>query len=319
VNWYGPGAMTARVGDVPVRLEQKTDYPRGGSITLRVAPERPAEFTLKLRIPHWSAATKVTVNGQPRSDVTAGRYLAVRQTWRPGDVVTIDLDMTPRYWAGERECTGKVSLYHGPLLLAYEPPESQRLKFTPEWKHFGPLSAAKDAGAAVEWTFEGEGVKWFGRRYDDGGKVAVSIDGKRVAVVDQYGPVRDLPFEWEHKGLAPGKHTVRIEALGEKVDASKGTWNNIAGFGPAGSANPVAGASITAPAVDVTRMKAERVDRGDGAVVRFTVHDVDGHPVPLRDFGSAGRDRVPYLTWLPAKNATVVPFARSNPLRMTGR
>jgi DUF1680 family protein len=319
VNWYGPGAMAARVGDVPVRLEQETDYPRGGSITLHVAPERPAEFTLKLRIPHWSAATKVTVNGQPQANVAAGRYLAVRQTWRRGDVVTIDLDMSPRFWAGERECAGKVSLYHGPLLLAHEPPESRRLKFTREWKHFGPLSAAKDAGAAVEWAFEGEGVKWFGCRFDDGGKAAVSIDGKRVAVADQYGPGRDLPFEWEHKGLAPGKHTVRIEVLGEKAEASKGAWNNITGFGPAGSTDPVAGVSITAPVVDEARMKSEPVDRGDGAVVRFTVHDVDGRPVQLLDFGSAGRGRVPYVTWLPARNATAVPFARSNPLRMTGR
>jgi DUF1680 family protein len=121
VNWYGPSTMSASVRGVPVRLEQKTDYPAGGRVVLRVIPEQPAEFTLKLRVPHWSQRTTVMVNGKAVPDVAAGRYVAVRQTWRRNDQITIDFDMGLRAWAGERECAGKVSLYQGPLLLAHEP------------------------------------------------------------------------------------------------------------------------------------------------------------------------------------------------------
>ena len=316
LNWYGPSTLAATVRDTPVRLEQQTDYPRGGRVTVRVSPERPAEFTLKLRVPHWSKATRITVNGQAVPDVSAGRHVALARQWKAGDTVRIDLDMTPHAWTGERECAGNVSLYHGPLLLAYEPPAERRLKFTPQWKHFGPLSAAKDAGAVVEWSFEGEGVKWFGRRFDDGGRAAVSIDGRRVAVIDQYGPGRDLPFEWEHKGLTPGKHTIRLEVLGEKAEASQGTWNNITGFGPAGAAEPSVGTLMELPVVDLKQLQVRPDDSpAEGAIVSVTASDAAGRPLRLRDFGSAGRGRVPYATWLQVKNASAVPFSRASPLR----
>lgn len=120
LNWYGPSTMTAKAGDVVVRLEQETDYPRGGRVVLRVSPERPSTFTLRLRIPHWSAKTSITVNGELAADVKAGTYHAVDRQWQSGDGIEIALDMSPHYWLGEKECAGKASLYRGPLLLACE-------------------------------------------------------------------------------------------------------------------------------------------------------------------------------------------------------
>ena len=37
------------------------------------------------------------------------------------DVIELTLDFSPRIWAGERECAGKMSIYRGPILLAYDP------------------------------------------------------------------------------------------------------------------------------------------------------------------------------------------------------
>jgi hypothetical protein len=315
LNWYGPSTMTATVAGTRVTLEQETEYPAVGTVVLVVSPEKPAEFTLRLRVPHWSSATRVFLNREAAPDVAAGRYFSIRRRWQPGDVVAVRLDTTPRYWAGERECAGKASLYHGPLLMAYEVPPAQRLTFTPQWKHFGELSACNEAGAAVEWAFEGEGVKWFGRRYDDGGKAAVSIDGKRVATVDQYGPGRDLPFEWEHKGLPAGRHTVLIEVLGEKAQAAKGTWCNISGLGAAGAPAPTAAVSGGGPAIHVGRAAPRSSLPGGAAVVGWQLSDVDGREVRLVDFGSAGRDRLPYVTWLPAQGAKPTAFSRPNPSR----
>ena len=118
LNWYGPSTIAARVGETPVTLTQVTEYPRGGRVTLTVAPEAPLAYALKLRIPYWSAETAVSVNGSPVSPVVPGRYLTLERTWRPGDVVELDLDLSLRYWTGERECAGKVSVYAGPLLMA---------------------------------------------------------------------------------------------------------------------------------------------------------------------------------------------------------
>jgi hypothetical protein len=82
------------------------------------APER---FTLHLRIPGWSRHTRVDVNGEQQANITPGSYLPLDRIWQPGDRVEITLDMSLRLWVGEREAQGKVSLYTGPILLAYDP------------------------------------------------------------------------------------------------------------------------------------------------------------------------------------------------------
>lgn len=122
LNWYGPSSMAAKLNGATVTITQETDYPRDGRIALKVSPERVMKFPLKLRIPHWSAKSRVRVNGQPVPDVKPGAYVALDRDWKSGDIVQVDLDMSLHYWVGERECTGKASIYRGPLLLVYELP-----------------------------------------------------------------------------------------------------------------------------------------------------------------------------------------------------
>lgn len=121
LNWYGPAAMeiVLRCG-VKVHLRQETDYPHSGRIRLHVAPRRAHAFALKLRVPHWSARTRVRINGTSMRGVIAGEYLTIERRWKEGDCVEIDLDMSLHYWLGQRECRGKASLYRGPVLLTYD-------------------------------------------------------------------------------------------------------------------------------------------------------------------------------------------------------
>jgi hypothetical protein len=119
LNWYGRSTMTARLGGTEVALEQQTDYPRDGRVLLKVSPKGELRFPLKMRIPAWSAQTRVEVNGQAVADVRPGAYLVLDRSWKPGDAVRMDFDMSPHYWVGERECAGKVSIYRGPLLLVH--------------------------------------------------------------------------------------------------------------------------------------------------------------------------------------------------------
>ena len=143
LNYYGPSMITTQtLPGVPVTLTQTTEYPVSGQIVLRVDPAEACMFTLNLRIPYWSANTRVSLNGQPVSGVTPGRYLTLKRTWTAGDTVILELDMSLHFWAGERACAGLTSVYRGPLLLAYDhrynldnqtgaPPEVRRYD---EWK-----------------------------------------------------------------------------------------------------------------------------------------------------------------------------------------
>jgi len=121
LNWYGPSTMTARLrSGNTLTLEQQTDYPRENRVVLKLTPVKPEQFALKLRIPHWSRSTRVKVNGQPVGGVSSGSYLTLSRRWKRGDVVDIEFGFSLHFWAGERECANKVSIYRGPILLTYD-------------------------------------------------------------------------------------------------------------------------------------------------------------------------------------------------------
>ena len=122
LNYYGPSTFAAGLpSGRKVTLVQETDYPAGGVVRLTVTPEAPESFALRLRIPGWSRGTKLVVNGVKEASPEAGHYLILKREWRPGDRLELTLDMSLRAWAGEPAAWGKACLYHGPVLLAYDP------------------------------------------------------------------------------------------------------------------------------------------------------------------------------------------------------
>jgi hypothetical protein len=48
--------------------------------------------------------------------------------------------------------------------------------------------------------------------------------------VNQYGPGRDLSFDWSYRGLASGPHKIRIRLLAEKPAPSTDRFLNVAGL-----------------------------------------------------------------------------------------
>ncbi len=119
LNYYGPGKMHADVAGQTVELLQETNYPVENTVRLTVKPRHAANFTLNLRIPSWSQQTVVKMNGQ-ETPAVAGTYLPISRKWKKGDVVELTFDFSLRFWAGEQEFANKVSVYRGPLLLAYD-------------------------------------------------------------------------------------------------------------------------------------------------------------------------------------------------------
>jgi hypothetical protein len=106
----------------------------------------------------------------------------------------------------------------------------QNVKFTGQWNDAGAHRFSNEVGATAECRFEGGGIRWLGWRYNDAGCAEISIDGKVIAIVDQYGPGRDLPFDWSKRGLAPGPHTIRLRLLPDKPGPSTDRYLNVRGF-----------------------------------------------------------------------------------------
>lgn len=122
LNYYGPSTFRVKTAtNQTLSLSQETDYPKTGNVELRLSIDRPERFEINLRIPAWSSNTVVSINGEQASDVRPGSYLALKREWKEGDIIEINLDMSPHYWVGERESLGMASVYHGPILLAFDP------------------------------------------------------------------------------------------------------------------------------------------------------------------------------------------------------
>jgi hypothetical protein len=211
-----------------------------------------------------------------------------------------------RYWVGERQCEGKTSIYRGPLLLAYEERSPSTLDYSEGWKASADLDVTDQAGSHAVFTFEGDAVEWHGKYFDDAGKARIVVDDGEGEIVDQYGPQRGAPFVWKREGLGPGKHTIRLEVLGEKSPDSKGTWVNIYNFST----------PTDLPKLDARRLSDRAsVTPTDDGILMLEVPGATGQVVRLRDFGSAGRGGALYFSWLPVHGVQAAPFSKTNPSR----
>ncbi len=104
-----------------VRLRLETAYPVSGNINLGVSLAKPERFTIKLRIPSWSASTQLAVNGKPVS-VVPGTYAALHRKWSSGDQITLALDLRCRVvnapHGSNRAGDHFQALVRGPIVLA---------------------------------------------------------------------------------------------------------------------------------------------------------------------------------------------------------
>ncbi len=121
VNYYGPMRASIPVASGAVlEVNQETDYPAGGHIKLTFSPGSLGDRELLLRIPAWSSKTRVTVDGKVQDAPEPGRYFKIKPDWSRGVVVELELDMSIHTWIGDGATADNVSLYYGPLLLAFD-------------------------------------------------------------------------------------------------------------------------------------------------------------------------------------------------------
>ena len=144
VNLFTNSDARVEVAGVPARLRQETRYPWEGRVRLVVEPEREVAFPLYVRIPGWARGEvmpgelyrfadagpeppTLEVNGRALPlDLELG-YARIERTWRPGDVVELDLPMPVRRvlaHAAVEDDHGRVALQRGPVVYCAEWPDN---------------------------------------------------------------------------------------------------------------------------------------------------------------------------------------------------
>lgn len=123
VHLYAQGDATLQVAGQQVRLQQTTRYPWAGAVTLRVNPEKPAAFTVALRIPGWCSRHTLTLNGKAIRATVENGYVRLSRTWQRQDTIKLTLDMPVLRLEAHphvRMDCGRVALQRGPLVYCLE-------------------------------------------------------------------------------------------------------------------------------------------------------------------------------------------------------
>ncbi|MGY4385019.1 DUF1680 family protein [Pedobacter sp. UYP24] len=117
VNYYAGGIFhtSSPKGNLVV-IKQQTTYPESGYISIMISPAKSETFEISVRIPAWSKANSIKINGQSAGNITTG-YNQINRSWKDGDVIDIELDMRGRVaYIGDKPAY--FAILRGPILLA---------------------------------------------------------------------------------------------------------------------------------------------------------------------------------------------------------
>jgi uncharacterized protein len=126
VNLYAGSELRWKAGGVPVKLTQNTSYPESEQIEVRVEPESPVEFAVRLRIPGWlDRPAQISVNGKATQvKAERGSFATLTRRWRKGDTIQLTLPFSFRTVPIEDRAPDTVAAMRGPVMLtAIDPPE----------------------------------------------------------------------------------------------------------------------------------------------------------------------------------------------------
>ena len=159
VNLFTPSTVRWKDGSGNYGLKQETKYPFDIKVQIRVSGSQAKEYTVYVRIPGWSQPNPVlSVNGKRVSGpVEPGRFANVRNNWKDGDLIELELPMPLRLEQVDANHPNLVALVQGPLVL-FAVADSQ-----PTFDRSALLAAKASNNATGDW-------------------LASSVDGSNVAM-----------------------------------------------------------------------------------------------------------------------------------------
>ncbi|QES89119.1 glycoside hydrolase family 127 protein [Rhizosphaericola mali] len=141
INLYAANKSSLKLANGDIQLEQVTEYPWNGKISVVVDPKKNKDFTLKLRIPGWAqdevvpgdlyhftennSANKIAiyVNGKLQNYTIEKGYAVIKHSWKKGDKVSFDLPMPVEKVLANDKVTADNGLFafqRGPVVYCLE-------------------------------------------------------------------------------------------------------------------------------------------------------------------------------------------------------
>jgi DUF1680 family protein len=118
VNFFVNGKYQVQTPDGrQVEVEQQTDYPESGNITLKIFASQNENLKVRVRIPAWSQLSSLKINDETIVGIVPGKYVEISRVWKQSDVIKLILDMRGRVLriGGIPE---NLAIVRGPIVLS---------------------------------------------------------------------------------------------------------------------------------------------------------------------------------------------------------
>jgi len=177
VNFFAAGSYTLQTpGKQKIELVQETDYPETGKISMKVLLQNPENMLFQLRIPRWSIKSTLTVNGEPISGLSSGKYVNIERKWKSGDAIVLNLDMRSRVLS-LGALPENMAIVRGPVVLSRDsrfpgPAIESIIKPVTNKEGFIELVPAEQKSAGVWMAFS---ASFIPESYAEGGSKPILI------------------------------------------------------------------------------------------------------------------------------------------------
>ena len=124
VNLYGANQLESTLLGEPIQVVQNTKYPWDGLVHLSIQTCPKQAFVLKLRVPNWSSAVSLEINGDEVAvPKVVNGYIELRRNWQPGDEVFLNLPMAAKLLEAHplvEDVSNHVAVQRGPIVYCLE-------------------------------------------------------------------------------------------------------------------------------------------------------------------------------------------------------
>lgn len=153
VNLFVPSKVSWVQNGSACALTQRTSYPLVPETCLELEMDRPAAFSISLRVPEWAGpASRIAVNGRTLPGaLEPGTFHRIARTWASGDRIEFSLETPLRLEPVDDRHSGTVALTVGSLALfaiGDQPIEASRAQM---------LSASQVSRGSSDWSVDGGG------------------------------------------------------------------------------------------------------------------------------------------------------------------
>jgi len=125
VNLYGSNNLNSTtLNGEKIEIEQQTNYPWDGKVTLKIVKAPKDIYAFLLRIPGWSNGTTIAINGKNVNEtIASGSYQKIAQKWKKGDVIELNIPMPVELMQANplvEEIKNQVAVKRGPIIYCLE-------------------------------------------------------------------------------------------------------------------------------------------------------------------------------------------------------